>query len=196
MRLDLLVPRFPLRSLPPMLAIAALGALFASLYGILHDQLTYTLSPEYFTKLKFQQFAWADFGWPRRIFVAEIGLLASWWVGLIGGWFLARAGAADLPPHIRRPYVARSFALVALVTLTAGMIGWLYGTVAASSTSLSAWQIACHSLGVRDLPHFVIVAHIHNATYLGAALGILIAIFYIHHVRVGSLWRSISTGSS
>jgi len=183
MRLDLLVPRFPLRNLPAMLAISALGALLASLYGILHDQLTYTISPEYFTKLKFQQFAWADFGWPRRVFVAEIGMLASWWVGSIGGWLVARASAAELPPRARWPLVARSFAIVAVVTLTAGLIGWLYGAAVANSSSLSAWQIARQSLGVRDLPHFVIVAHIHNATYLCATLGILIAILYIRRVR-------------
>jgi len=181
MGLDLLVPRFPLRSLPAMLAGAALGALLASVYGILHDQLTYALSPEYFTRLKFQQFAWADFGWPRRVFVAEIGLLASWWVGLIGGWFLGRAGAADLSPAKRWPLIARAFALIALLTLTAGLIGWLWGAAVASTSSLSTWQIARQSLGVRDLPSFVTVAYIHNGTYLGAALGIVIAILYIRH---------------
>jgi len=190
MGLDLLIPRFPLRHLPAMLAIAALGALLAGLYGILHDQLTYTLSPEYFTKLKFRQFAWADLGLPRRVFVAEIGLLASWWVGLIGGWLLARAGAAQLPPHIRWPLVARSFALVALITLTAGPIGWLCGTAVAGSTSLAGWQVAQESLGLADLPSFVVVAHIHNATYLGAALGILVAICNIRRsLRAGDAIR-------
>jgi len=183
MGLDLLIPRFPLRQLPAILAIAALGALLASLYGILHDQLTYTISPEYFTRLKFQQFAWANLGLPPRMFVGEIGFLASWWVGLIGGWLVARAGAAQLPFAIRWTLVARSFALVAIITLTAGLIGWLWGSAVVSSSSLSAWQIARQSLGVRDLPSFVTVAYIHNATYLGAALGILIAIFYIRRVR-------------
>jgi hypothetical protein len=183
MGLDLLIPRFPLRQLPAMLAIAVIGAVLASLYGILHDQLTFTISPEYFTRLKFQQFAWANIGGPPRVFVAEIGLLASWWVGLIGGWFLARAGAAQLPPPTRWPLVTRSFALVALFTLTAGLIGWLWGAAVADNSSLTAWQIARQSLGVRNLPRFVTVAYIHNATYLGAALGIFFAILYIRRAR-------------
>src|SRR5688572_3098175 len=103
-----LIPWFPLRQLPAMLAIAAAGAIVAGAYGVVHDQITYTISPEYFTNLKFEQFAWADLGWPRRVYVGQIGLLASWWVGLIGGWFFGRAGAAELPPHIRWPLVARS----------------------------------------------------------------------------------------
>ncbi len=30
--------------------------LLSGLYGIIHDQISYTVSPEYFTKFKFQQF--------------------------------------------------------------------------------------------------------------------------------------------
>ena len=47
-----------------MLGIAALGAVLAGCYGALHDQISYTISPEYFTKVKFEQFRYADFGWP------------------------------------------------------------------------------------------------------------------------------------
>ncbi len=71
-----------------LLALAGMG--IAGIFGILHDQITYTISPEYFTRMKFDQFSYADFGYPPRIFVAEIGFLATWWVGLIAAWFLAR----------------------------------------------------------------------------------------------------------
>jgi hypothetical protein len=176
MWLDVLVPRFPLRQFPAMLAIASVGALIASAFGIVHDQLTYTLSPEYFTRLKFQQFAWANTGWPPRVFVGQIGLLASWWVGLIGGWLVARSGAVALPPFDRWQRVARALAIVALVTAGAGLVGWIGGSIVAGNTDLAAWQIARQALGVRDLPSFVTVAYIHNATYIGAALGTLAAL--------------------
>ena len=89
-------PIFPLRQLPAMIRITALSAIMAGCYGMLHDQVSYTISPEYFTKMKFHQFAWADIGWPPRVFASVIGFLASWWVGLIGGWLLARLGLAKL----------------------------------------------------------------------------------------------------
>ena len=73
-----------------MLGYAGLGAVLAGLYGILHDEITYTISPEYFTRLKFYQFDYADFGLPPRVLVAEIGFLATWWVGFFAAWFLAR----------------------------------------------------------------------------------------------------------
>ena len=41
------------------------GALIAGLYGVLHDQLTYSISAEYFSDFKFYQFSYLDVGLPR-----------------------------------------------------------------------------------------------------------------------------------
>ncbi len=43
------------------------GALIAGLFGILHDEITFTLAPEYFTRMKFDQFRSADFGFSARV---------------------------------------------------------------------------------------------------------------------------------
>src|SRR5262245_32181747 len=94
--MNLLYPKFPVRRLPTMIGIAMLGAVIAGPYGAVHDQISYAISPEYFTKLKFRQFSYANFGWPPQLFAAEVGFLATWWVGLLAGWFLARAGLAEL----------------------------------------------------------------------------------------------------
>ena len=84
-----------------MARMALLGAAIAGPYGALHDQISYIISPEYFTKMKFRQFSYADFGWPDRVFAAEVGFLATSWVGLFGGWFVARAGLAGMPKGMR-----------------------------------------------------------------------------------------------
>lgn len=88
--MNLFYPRFPWRLLPRMLWITVLGAMVGGVYGVLHDQITYSISHEYFTKLKFDQFKYANFGFPVRIFVSEVGFLATWWVGFFAAWFLAR----------------------------------------------------------------------------------------------------------
>ena len=102
--MNLLYPKIPKERLPSIIRLAAFGAIVAGAYGALHDQVSYTISPEYFTKLKFEQFAWADFGWPRRAFVAQVGFLATWWVGLIAGWALARVGRVDPRSPSSRPH--------------------------------------------------------------------------------------------
>ena len=46
--MNIFYPVIPHRRLPAMLGIAALGAVLAGCYGALHDQISYTISPEYF----------------------------------------------------------------------------------------------------------------------------------------------------
>jgi len=41
--------------------------LLSGLYGIIHDQISYTVSPEYFTKFKFQQFGLDGMTLPNRV---------------------------------------------------------------------------------------------------------------------------------
>ncbi len=49
--MDLLYPRIQLARLPAMLRVSLLGAVLAGIYGAIHDQVSFTVSPEYFTKL-------------------------------------------------------------------------------------------------------------------------------------------------
>ena len=53
---NILYPKLRPSLLLPMLGYAVMGALIAGLYGVVHDQITYSMSPEYFTRLKFFQF--------------------------------------------------------------------------------------------------------------------------------------------
>ena len=73
--------------------IAISASLIAGIYGILHDQISYTVSPEYYTKFKFIQFNLANENNIEkiknpRILVSIVGFLATWWFGLILGFIL------------------------------------------------------------------------------------------------------------
>ncbi len=162
-----LYPNVPRGDVGKALGLALAGALIAGGFGVLHDEVTYTISPEYFTRMKFQQFAAWDLGWPRRVFVAEIGFLASWWVGLIAGWFLARLAL----PKFFEPgkSVMRAMAIIvgcALVLATiAGFAGpTLYG-------QRDGWKEALVEMGVTDDRRFQQVAGIHLGSYVGAFVG-------------------------
>lgn len=147
------------------------GAMIAGCFGILHDQITYTISPEYFTRMKFSQFRTADFGLPPRVFVAEIGFLATWWVGLIGAWFLGRIAVRKF----NRPWAAVRLALVfvMLVASAFGISGYFWGNLFAESTP--GWDEALETLYVVDVPSFNRVAGIHVGSYLGALVGWVLA---------------------
>jgi hypothetical protein len=180
-RVNIFYPRIPLRSLPAMVGCALAGAMLAGAYGILHDQVTYSISPEYFTRLKFQQFHYADFGLAPRILVAEIGFLATWWVGFFAGWFIARVSVPTFPHAAVLRRSARGFVIVFAFALAASVggyaLGWLHGS------DYSTWQGLASRLGVVDLPSFVRVAYIHNASYAGGLVGLIAALLHLQKPR-------------
>jgi len=175
--MNLLFPTIKWSLLPRMLGIAFLGAIVAGTYGIFHDQITYSISPEYFTNLKFTQFDYANFGFPVRIFVAEIGFLATWWVGLFSGWFLARVAFPAWPAVIAFRRCLTGFVIIFTLAATAALIGYFLGLY--HSADYSYWEEMCLSLGVTDISAFVRVAYIHNGGYLGGLVGLIAALAYL-----------------
>jgi hypothetical protein len=174
--MNLFYPRIALRHLPLMFGIATAGALIAGAYGILHDQVTYTLSEEYFTKFKAVQFQWADLGWPRRWYVALIGFLATWWVGFIAGWFLARLTVPHLPRQRAMKRCFTGFAIVFVLALLGGLVGGILGWMRMEGGSFGMWYAFSEEYGVEDLGHFLWVGYIHNASYLGGLVGLIAAL--------------------
>lgn len=151
--------------------LALAGTLIAGTFGILHDQITYTISPEYFTRMKFDQFKVWDMGFPRRVFVAEIGFLATWWVGLIGSWFLARIAVRKFISPQRSVLLALVFVMA--VAAGFGISGYFWGNLFAESSP--GWEEGLRSMKVVDATAFNRVAGIHLGSYLGAFVGWILA---------------------
>jgi hypothetical protein len=173
---NLLYPRIRLKHLPAILGHAAVGAVIAAMFGVVHDQITFSLSPEYFTRLKFLQFHYANFGLPQRIFVAEIGVLATWWVGLIAGWFIARKTVPNFPPKVALLKSLKGFAVMFLIAVFGSIMGYTFGLIRGPNADYSNWMHFASRYGVENLPDFVRVAYIHNASYLGGLVGLVAAL--------------------
>jgi hypothetical protein len=174
---NLIYPNLKLHSLSFILAVSAMGAGVAGIYGVLHDQITYTLSPEYFSRLKFHQFAHANFGLHPRFFVAEIGFLATWWMGLLSGWFVARVIESAWSKGHRGRQVRIAFSIILLSAILSGATGW--GLAYGGAYDREYWTVACQLLRVEDVPAFVKVAYIHYGSYSGGLLGLIAAIVHL-----------------
>lgn len=181
--MNLLYPKFSLRLLPAMVGHAVLGALIAGLYGVVHDQVTYTISPEYFTNLKFDQFHYADVGLPTRGFVGEIGFLATWWVGFFAAWFIARVTVPAYPGRLALRRSLQSFGVVFAVAACGAVAGYLMGVF--HGPDYGPWQSLAEMLQVRDVWSFVCVAYIHNSGYLGGLAGLVVALLALVWRRRG-----------
>ena len=62
---------------PTVWKFTALSIMVAGAFGVLHDQISYTVSPEFFTRFKFIQFGLLDPDVPERLRAATVGFLAD-----------------------------------------------------------------------------------------------------------------------
>ncbi len=177
--LKYLLPQIVLADFTSMLTAAVAGALVAGSYGIVHDQITYTIAPEYFTNLKFVQFDYADFGLGDRVFVSVIGFLATWWVGFISAWILARRMIPQQARHVAWRQIRQGIACIVACALSAGVFAYLYGLWLGANADYSSWAGTFQALNITDQWAFVRVAYIHNAGYLGGLIGLVIALVII-----------------
>lgn len=167
------------QSVKPMrsLLVILFCTVTAALYGALHDQITYQLAPEYYTKLKFIQFRALNFGQGTSWLVAAVGVAATWWVGAIGGLLIAIRCLPLVNDHgYWRSAALRVWVVVGVSALTAAAVG-VYGRyIPVSADDLSRWQQSLQILRITDAAAFILVAHIHQASYAGGIAGLLLAL--------------------
>jgi len=154
--------------------IVIISTLLASLYGALHDQVTYTISSEYFTVFKFDQFGYNDWGNENpRATTALIGVLATWWFGLYVGIFQGLIGLIHKTPRLMFKYAFKAILITLGVTLLFGVIGYLV-----EKFSSATYPDCCFPYTIKDGKSFKIVGSIHNYGYTGGEIGALLGIVY------------------
>lgn len=153
-----------------------IAILVAGVYGILHDQITYSISSEYFTKFKYRQFGFEPewFG-GHRATVAAIGFLATWWMGLFIGIPLGLLSLIFPDHKMMTSVLKRSLLLVVFIAAIAGIIGFLYGTLVPAKDGVGWWLPD----DLINRSSFIIVGSIHNSSYLGGIIGLLSAFIYM-----------------
>lgn len=175
-KLRYILPIIQLRDVFPIVSVAVTGGLIGGGYGIVHDQITYAISPEYFTNLKFYQFRDADFGFGDRVFASTIGFLATWWVRFIVAWFLARRLLANQDRRTAYRQIRKGIACIFSFGRTPGIGGYLFGWWRGPDADYGSWEWAFREFDIADRCSFVRVAYIHNARYLGGVLGLIVAL--------------------
>lgn len=157
-------------------ATTFIAILLSGLYGIIHDQVTYSISPEYFTKFKYQQFGFdpASFGGHRQT-VAAIGFLATWWMGIFIGILLGLTGLIFHHHKIMRRAIMNGIRVTLITAILFAVVGFLWGKYYLVKAGVN-WSLPD---GLIDKNHFIIVGSIHNFSYMGGIAGILLAIIYM-----------------
>ncbi|HVS97199.1 MAG TPA: hypothetical protein VHE54_11980 [Puia sp.] len=169
-----------MRKLATFLIIVLAAIVIASLYGIGHNQVTYTISPEYYTKFKFIQFNLADSGAAQhmtqpRSAVVMVGVKATWWMGLYIGVILGLFALIYRNPDRMFASAMQALGIVLGIAIIAGVIGDLYGRNVLVKKGVDWWLPG--TLVHRD--DFITVGSIHNFSYLGGLIGLVVAIVFL-----------------
>lgn len=160
--------------------IIAISPFIGGLYGILNDQFTYTISPEYFTKFKFIQFGFIEEDQyaneipQARILVAGVGFFATWWMGLIIGTILGLVGLTHLDSKKMFSISIKAIFLCSLITFIMGVVGLFYGFNFLAYEELN-WSFPPDLV---DKTNFIAVGSMHNFSYFGGLIGLLIGSIY------------------
>ncbi|MGI9367622.1 MAG: hypothetical protein ACR2O2_02180 [Ruegeria sp.] len=162
----------------PGVFLALLGAaiLAAGAFGALHNQVSYSVGPEYFHQFKFRQFAIPP-ELPPRIGAAIVGWRASWWMGVVVGLPPFLLGLLLMAPA-RKYWSAGLRAVVAVITTTAlaSGIGLIFGLVTVEAQLVSKLPLPD---AITDRVGFVRSGVMHDASYLGGFVGIFVAVWVI-----------------
>ncbi len=180
------------KKLGAFVLLVALAVLIAGVYGALHNQISYTVSPEYFTKFKFEQFGLLDLRLPDRIRASIVGFLASWWMGIPIGILVSVAGFIH-PGYRRMIRVSLwSFLVVMAVTLLVGLWGLVNAYVETASVNVGNSHPWYAPGDVIDRRRFYCAGSMHDSSYLGGVLGMFVAWIFHIVVRLRTWSRSRS----
>ena len=169
--------------------LVAIACLFAGVYGALHNQISYTVSPEYFTEFKFHQFGLVHF--QDRLGAAFVGWAAAWWMGLVIGVILIPSGLVMRGNSNYFWGMIRVFALVSFTTLIVGLTALAVAYLVIDADM--AGQISRYGNDITDDIAFARAGTMHNFSYLGGLLGILTGAVSIFRQRKSTASHTVGT---
>jgi type III secretory pathway component EscS len=108
------------------------------------------------------------------MWVSLIGILSTWWFGLMLGLFI---GIVDLFYNPKKSTLNLSLKAIGInlfIALFTGLIGFIYAKYFLKETPLN-WNIP-HT--VVDVRRFVAVGTMHNFSYIGGGIGLVVAMIY------------------
>ena len=91
-------------------------------------------------------------------------------------WFLARRLIPNQPRRRAIGQIATGFAIVLGCGILFTALGYGYGIWRGPDADYSDWLWATRHYSITDIWAFVRVAYIHNASYLGGLIGLIIAL--------------------
>lgn len=149
--------------------------ILAATYGAVHNQVSYSISPEFFTKSMFPLFGFVEYGRNTpRLTSAIIGAWSTWWLGLIIGVVFGIIGLFKSNANRMLAFIKNALCITFVLVIASGILGFVFGKIYLMNTTIN-WGFS----GTQEqLKNFAIVGYIHDFEYCGGILSIIICICY------------------
>jgi hypothetical protein len=162
-----------------------IAVIAAVIYGIVNDQITATVSPEYYSVFKRDQFEpiMGLMFAPTRVVALVTGTMGTWWYGLFLGIMLGICSMVGrCAPLPTRRYIQ---AVGWVMTTTMG-VSVLFGVVAYIAEpfikpDVVHWPFLA---GIEDVRSAFAVGWWHNGAYLGAFAASIVAGYRVQRERM------------
>jgi len=159
-----------------MILLFVIACIASGVFGAIHNQVSYTVSPEYFTKFKFEQFAIGP-SVSGRQGAAIVGWHASWWMGIVIGIFLIPFGLLIRSTRAYFLWMLRVFGLVLAITASLGLISLMFSWMVPPAVPTEEYLF--HGTPILDPASFLRAGRMHNASYLGGLIGTVVGMISI-----------------
>jgi len=168
----------------------------AGVYGFLYDQISYTISPEYFTHLKFDQFHISE-SLHNRIGAGIVGIMATWWMGIVIGIIIIPVGLIIPGWKNYLMIMLQTFVCICITALLTGIIAMIYGLINFDVNNVPLYLYNNVPDGVGDKINFCVVGNMHNFSYIGGIAGIFVGLVYliIKRLKIKKSAKRIIKGS-
>ena len=145
-------------------AVCSCLVFLPGVYGAVHNQISYSIAPEYFTQFKFHQFR-IDKDIPDRIGAAFVGWHASWWMGIVIGIVLIPIGLLIRGTANYFWSMIRVFGIVAITTLVVGLTALTAAFIILDAEAVG--EITRYGNEIANDVAFARAGTMHNFSYIG-----------------------------
>jgi len=106
--------------------------------------------------------------------VSIVGLMATWWMGLLIALILGFIGLVHKNHRIMLRVTIKAMIVTTIIAFLTGLIGLAYGKFYLSGKGVNWWLPE----NLEDTKSFISVGSMHNFSYLGGVFGVVGGIIY------------------
>jgi hypothetical protein len=153
--------------------------IIASLFGVLHNQLSFSVSTAFFENFLFRNFGINEWKLDNpRIGAAIVGILGSYWVGFYLGLFYA-----VIFLFLKTKNDLKNIFIAITINIGTAFLGSLTGYLVSSFLIPPAQSGIFVDFGTTNPENYIQAAYMHTGSYYGGVAGLVLGIIFLLKVN-------------